>query len=61
MAIPININNLINHTIFESSRIEFKSDWNPEAILHTICAFANDISSGLRLKHSAAQGLSNGQ
>ena len=45
LAIPININDLINHTIVESSRIEFKSDWNPEAILHTICAFANDIDN----------------
>ncbi len=45
MAIPVNINELINRTIVESGRVEFKSDWNPEPILHTICAFANDIDN----------------
>ncbi len=45
MAIPVNINDLINRTVVESSRVEFKSDWNPEPILHTICAFANDIDN----------------
>lgn len=23
--------------------LEFKAGWNPEAVLHTLCAFANDI------------------
>ncbi len=45
MAIPINISDLINRTVVESTRIEFKADWNPEPILHTICAFANDIDN----------------
>ena len=45
MAIPVNINELINRTIVESARVEFKLDWNPEPILHTICAFANDIDN----------------
>ncbi len=45
MAIPVNIKDLINRTIVESTRIEFKADWNPEPILHTICAFANDIDN----------------
>ncbi len=45
MAIPVNINELINRTIVESTRVEFKADWNPEPILHTICAFANDIDN----------------
>ena len=45
MAIPVNISDLINNRIVESYRVEFKSDWNPEAILHTICAFANDIDN----------------
>lgn len=26
-------------------RIEYKGDWNPEPILHSICAFANDIDN----------------
>ena len=44
MALPININNLINKNTVEWERKEFKKGWNDEAILHTICAFANDIN-----------------
>ncbi len=43
--IPINISDLIDGSIIESNRIEFKSDWNPEKILHTMCAFANDLDN----------------
>lgn len=45
MAIPINIEKLINKETVESERIEFKEGWNPEDILHSICAFANDINN----------------
>lgn len=45
MGIPISIDNLINRRIVESSRVEFNADWNPEPVLHTICAFANDIDN----------------
>ena len=45
MAIPINIDDLINKQIVESTRIEFKSDFNPTAVIHSICAFANDIDN----------------
>lgn len=45
MAIPININDLINCRVVESNRVEFKSDWNPTPIIHSICAFANDIDN----------------
>ncbi len=45
MAIPVNIEELVNSRVVESTRIEFKSDWNPNAIMHTICAFANDIDN----------------
>jgi ATP-dependent DNA helicase RecG len=45
MAIPININDLLNKRVIESARIEFKANWNPEPVLHTICAFANDIDN----------------
>ena len=27
----------------EWERLEFKRGWNPEAVLHTLCAFANDF------------------
>lgn len=43
MALPINIDNLIHGKIIESERIEFKANWNPKPILHTMCAFANDM------------------
>lgn len=45
MAIPVNVSELINRTIVESARVEFKADWNPEAVIHTVCAFANDIDN----------------
>lgn len=45
MALPININDLITGQTVEWDRIEFKEGWNPESILHTICAFANDINN----------------
>ena len=45
MGIPINISDLLEQTIVESTRIEFKEGFNPEPILHSICAFANDIDN----------------
>ena len=45
MGIPINIKSILNQDIVESTRVEFKENWNPESILHTICAFANDIDN----------------
>ncbi len=45
MAIPVNISDLINNRVIESARIEYKKNWNPETVLHSICAFANDIDN----------------
>ena len=45
MALPININQLIHGSTVEWERIEFKEGFNPEVILHTICAFANDMNN----------------
>lgn len=45
MSLPININTLIRKETVESERIEFKESWNPEEVLHTICAFANDMNN----------------
>lgn len=45
MAMPINIKNLINCRVIESNRVEFISRWNPNPIIHSICAFANDIDN----------------
>jgi len=43
MSLPININDLLHGKPVEWERLEFKAGWNPEAVLHTLCAFANDI------------------
>ncbi|MBM3371140.1 MAG: transcriptional regulator [Betaproteobacteria bacterium] len=45
MALPININDLLNGKPVEWERLEFKAGWNPEAVLQTLCAFANDINN----------------
>ena len=45
MALPINIELLIKQRIVENSRIDYKRNWNPEDIIHSICAFANDIDN----------------
>lgn len=37
MALPINKTDLLNKQMIESNRIEFKKDWNPESIYHSIC------------------------
>lgn len=45
MALPINIEDLLNKRRVESNRIEFKTGWNPDKIYHTICAFATDLEN----------------
>ena len=41
--LPININNLLRQRTIEGERVEYKAGWNPQKVLHTICAFANDF------------------
>ncbi len=43
MSLPINIEELLNGQVIEWERLEFKRAWNPEPIMHTLCAFANDM------------------
>ena len=45
MAIPVSIEMIIDEKVIESSRIDYKANWNPESIIHTITAFANDIDN----------------
>ncbi|MCF0211922.1 MAG: putative DNA binding domain-containing protein [Bacteroidales bacterium] len=45
MALPINIEDLLNQRKVESNRIEFKRGWNPTSIYRTIGAFANDFDN----------------
>ncbi|MBQ3393711.1 MAG: ATP-binding protein [Oscillospiraceae bacterium] len=45
MGIPISISDLVNRRTIESNRVELKSGFNPDAVIRTICAFANDIDN----------------
>ena len=45
MALPIDVDELLHGRVVESERLEFKEGWNPEAVLHTLCAFADDINN----------------
>ena len=45
MALPVNIEDLLNKKRVEGNRIEFKRGWNPDDIYHSISAFANDIDN----------------
>lgn len=45
MSMALDLNKLINgNDSIESSRLEFKTGWNPFSIIRTVCAFTNDIS-----------------
>ncbi len=43
MALPLNINQLLSGSVVEWGRLDFKAGWNPEDVMHSMCAFANDI------------------
>lgn len=43
MSLPINFVDLTHQRKAEGTRIEYKEGWNPEPIVHTIAAFANDF------------------
>lgn len=43
MHLPINIDAVLHGRTVESERVEFKKGWNPEAVLRSLCAFANDF------------------
>jgi ATP-dependent DNA helicase RecG len=43
MPLPINLDDMLAGRTVEWERLEFKEGWNPQAILHTLCAFANDF------------------
>ncbi len=45
MGLPVNIEELVNGRTVEWERIECKEGWNPVPILHSICAFANDLNN----------------
>ena len=43
--LPINLNDLLRQRTVEGERIEYKTGWNPDAIIRTLCAFANDFEN----------------
>ena len=43
MNLPININDILTARTVEWERLDFKAGWNPEDVLHSLCAFANDF------------------
>lgn len=43
--LPINLTDLLRQRTVEGERIEYKAGWNPDAIIRTVCAFANDFEN----------------
>lgn len=43
MKLPLNIQDILTGRTVEWERLEFKAGWNPQEVLHTLCAFANDF------------------
>ncbi|MEO6623825.1 MAG: ATP-binding protein [Burkholderiaceae bacterium] len=43
--LPINLTDLLRQRTIEGERIEYKTGWNPDAIIRTLCAFANDFEN----------------
>src|SRR3989338_11695643 len=43
--LPINLDDLLRQRTVEGDRIEYKAGWNPDAIVRTLCAFANDFEN----------------
>lgn len=41
--IPLKLEKLLKGRTAEQNRVEYKEGWNPNDIIHTICAFANDF------------------
>ena len=43
--IPLKIETLLKGRVVEHDRVEYKIGWNPNDIIHSICAFANDYDN----------------
>ena len=43
--LPLNLEDLLRQRTVESERIEYKAGWNPDTIIRTLCAFANDFEN----------------
>lgn len=45
--LSINLHDLLRQRTVEGERIEYKAGWNPDPIIRTVCAFANDFENWL--------------
>lgn len=45
VLIPLKIETLLEGRVVEHDRVEYKTGWNPNDIIHSICAFANDYDN----------------
>jgi len=43
LSLPIAITDLLHGRSVEWERLEFKTGWNPQEVLHSMCSFANDF------------------
>ena len=43
LKLPISLDDVLRGKSVEWERLEYKKGWNPEDVLHSICAFANDF------------------
>ena len=43
--LPIKLDDLLRQRTVEGERIEYKAGWNPDAVVRTLCAFANDFEN----------------
>jgi len=40
LKLPISLDDVLRGKAVEWERLEYKAGWNPEGVLHTMCAFA---------------------
>ena len=43
--LPLRLDDLLRQRTVEGERIEYKAGWNPDAVIRTLCAFANDFEN----------------
>jgi ATP-dependent DNA helicase RecG len=43
LKLPVSLEDVLGGRSVEWERLEYKKGWNPVAVLHSICAFANDF------------------
>ena len=43
LGLPVSVDSLLRGCSVERERLEFEAGWNAEAVLRTVCAFANDF------------------